>query len=278
MDALVLAAVLASALLHATWNASIKSRGDASGALTTMIVANALPHGVLLAIYGVPPSTAWPWIAGTVAASLVSLTLLASAYREGDFAVAYPLIRALIPVVLVLAALPLFGEAPSAASMAGVALVSCGLALIGWESARRSHTMTVRGLIFAAIAAVMTAASVLCDAKGARLSPQPLSYVATISLSNSLGMAALRLRKPGMLAMLRANWRIAIFALLVSNASYLLYIWAVRRAPVARVAAVRETSMIFAVLIAVFVLRERIGAWRLVAITVMAAGVVLIRL
>jgi drug/metabolite transporter (DMT)-like permease len=215
----------------------------------------------------------------TVTLSMGSLTLLASAYREGDFAVAYPLIRGFIPVVLVLAAIPLFGERPTMSGGLGVVCVSAGLAVIAWESARRSRTMTLRGLGFAALAAAVTAASVMTDAKGARLAGDPFAYSATLSILNAVGMAVVQsTRGLDVPRALVRHWPIATFGSSISIVSYMLFIWSLMQAPVALVAALRETSMLFALAIAALVLRERIGPWRLAAVGLMVAGMALIRL
>src|SRR5262245_54929835 len=133
--------MLASALLHATWNAWAKSRPDPSGAFTTVVIGAAWPSLVLSAFAGLPAPEAWPWIAITVIASVPAQLLLGSAYREGDFAVAYPIMRGLNPLAVALAAVPVFGEPLRPANGLGVACISVGIALVGWEALRRSRTM-----------------------------------------------------------------------------------------------------------------------------------------
>lgn len=279
VEPIVFAAMLASASLHACWNAWVKSSPAPHQALAAVVIACGVPQGVLLMLYGFPPQAAWPWIAVTVVLGTGALLLLGSAYREGDFAVAYPLIRGLIPLVLAVAAVPLFAERPTTYGAAGIVCVSAGLVLIAWESARRTRTMTLKGLAFAALAAGVTAASVVSDAKGARVSGNPFSYAATISVLNAIVMAAIwSVRTSSLPAMLTAHGAVAAGGAMIATVSYILFIWSLMQAPVAMVAALRETSMLFAVLIAAFALRERIGGWRLVAIGLMFAGILLIRL
>lgn len=279
LEPIVFAAMLASACLHACWNAWVKSRAAPHEALATVVIACGVPQGVLLLIYGFPPLPAWPWIAVTVVLGTGALLLLGSAYREGDFAVAYPLIRGLIPLVLVIAAMPLFAEYPTLHGIAGIACVSAGLVLIAWESARRTRTMTLKGLAFAALAAAVTAASVVSDAKGARVSGNPFSYAATISVLNAIVMAGVwSLRTSSVVAMLTSHAAVAAGGAMIATISYILFIWSLMQAPVAMVAALRETSMLFAVLLAVLALRERIGFFRLTAVALMFAGILLIRL
>lgn len=279
MSLTVFAAMLASAFLHAAWNAWVKSRRDSSAAVAALVIGAGFPNLLILAWFGWPAAAAWPWITCTVVLSIGSLTLLASAYREGDFAVAFPMIRGLIPLVLVLAAVPLFGETPGLSGALGVLCVSGGLGLIGWESARRSRTMTAKGLAYVALAAAITATSVMMDAKGARLSGNPFGYAATIAVLNGLAMAALQAsRGRSVPRMLIDHWPVTLFAAGLSTVSYQLFIWSLQQAPVALVGAMRETSMLFALVIAFAVLGERFGLWRWVAVGVMLAGMLLMRL
>jgi drug/metabolite transporter (DMT)-like permease len=257
----------------------VKSRTDSTGAVSALVIGAGIPNIAVLALLGVPGLQAWGWIAVTVALSIASLHLIAAAYGEGDFAVAYPLIRGLIPVVMTLAAIPLFGERPSLAQGLGVLCVSGGLGVVAWESSMRSRTMTLKGVGLAVITAGFTALAALTDAMGARLSESAFSYAATISVLNGVFMAIFqRARGHRVGAMLGRHWPILTFGACLSVVSYTLYIWALTRAPVGLVAALRETSMVFAILIAAWALRERIGLWRWGAVAVMFAGMMLIRL
>jgi drug/metabolite transporter (DMT)-like permease len=274
----VFGAMLLSAFLHAAWNAWVKSRPDTGGALTALVIGAGFPNLIILAFAGPPAPAAWGWLACTVALSVTSLIFLARAYREGDFAVAYPLIRGLIPVVLAVTAVPLFGETPSLAGSLGVLCISIGLGVIAWEAARRSRTITLRGLAFAAFAATVTAASVMTDAKGARLAGDPFAYGAALAVANAIAMAAVQTaRGLDVAGILVRHWPITAFATVLSTISYLLFMWSLLQAPVAMVAALRETSMLFALGIAATLLGERIGPWRWGAVGLMLAGMALIR-
>ena len=278
MDPTVFAAMIASAFLHASWNAWVKSRRDNNNSIAALVIGAGFPNVAVIVVLGWPAAPAWPWIACTVALSVASLTLLSSAYREGDFAVAFPMIRGLIPVVLVLAAAPLFGERPTLTGVAGVLAVSAGLVVIGWEAARRTRTMTAKGLAFILLAAGITATAAMTDAKGARLGGHPLAYAATIAVLNALAMACLQTARGRHVGrILVSEWPVTLFAAALSIVSYQLYVWLLQRAAVALVAAMRETSMLFALGIAVVMLRERVSGLRWVAVMFMLAGVALMR-
>jgi multidrug transporter EmrE-like cation transporter len=222
---LVFAAMLASAFTHAVWNAWVKSRRDTGAAVAALMIGAGIPNAAIVAIFGWPAAAAWPWIACTVSLSIASLTLLGYAYREGDFAVAFPMIRGFIPIVLALAAVPLFGEQPTLAGALGILGVSAGLVVMAWDGARRTRTMTLRGLGFIALAAAVTATSVMTDAKGARLSGNVLGYAGTVAFLNAVGMTALQvLRGRNVPRMLVSEWPITIFAAAISIVSYQLFV------------------------------------------------------
>jgi drug/metabolite transporter (DMT)-like permease len=139
--------------------------------------------------------------------------------------------------------------------------------------------MTLRGLGFIALAAAVTATSVMTDAKGARLSGNVLGYAGTVAFLNAVGMTALQaLRGRNVPRMLVSEWPITIFAAAISIVSYQLFVWSLQQAPVALVSAMRETSMLFALVIALVVLGERFGVTRAIAVALMVCGVVLMRL
>ena len=277
MSTRVLLAMLASALLHASWNAWVKSRSDPYGALIALGIGAAWPNLLLLGFSGLPARAAWGWIVATILLSVPAQALLGSAYRAGDFAVVYPVVRGLNPLAITIAAIPLFGERLAPARLIGVLCISAGIALIGWEAARRSRSVTLRGLGFAGLAAMVTAAALLTDSKGARVAADPLSYAPIIAIGNGAALAAYQARRTNVKAVLAEHWQIAAFAPLLSSASYLLAIWSLTQAPVALVISLRETSMLFAVALGALLLRERVGAWRWAAVAVLFAGVLLIR-
>lgn len=277
MDGVVFAAMLTSAACHATWNAWAKARPDPQAALAAIIIAAAWPSVLVSLVAGLPDPASWPWIGLTVGISIPAQVLLGSAYREGDFAVAYPILRSLNPLAVALAAVPIFGEELALANAAGVACVSLGIALIGWEALRRSRTITPRGLAFAGLAAVISATGALCDFVGARTAAEPVAYAPLVAIGNAFAMAIVQSRRANLADLFAANAKLSLFGPLVSNASYLLAIWAIQRAPVAQVISLRETSMLFAVLIGAVFLRERVGPWRWAAVASMFAGVLLLR-
>lgn len=277
MTTTVFLVMLASACLHATWNAWVKSRRDPYGAMIAIGVGAGWPCLLLLAWTGLPETLPWGYIAATIGLSIPAQALLGSAYREGDFVVAYPIVRGVNPVVIALASFAFFGERLGPGAALGVAGVSTGIVLLGATAARRSGSVSWKGLGFAGLSALITAFALLADSAGARAAKDPVAYGSLVSILNAGAMAAYHARRLDLPKTLRENWPIAVFAPVVSTASYLLTIWSLGHAPVALVIALRETSMLFAVAIGVTILRERIGMAHALAVAIVFGGVLLIR-
>lgn len=270
-------AMLVCALLHAIWNAWVKSRPDPYRAVVALGVGAAWPNLLLLAWFGLPDISAFGWIALTIVLSVPAQALLGSAYREGDFAVAYPVIRGLNPVLIAVASVWVHGERLETVQGLGVACVSAGIVLLGWEAVQRSKTVSLRGLAFAGLSALVTALSVLADSLGARTANDPLSYGPFIAVSNGIAMAAYQIRRIDLPAALKIEWKLVLFGSLVSTLSYQILVYSITHAPVGLVVSLRETSILFAVAIGIVFLKERVGVWRWVAVAAVFAGMVLIR-
>jgi drug/metabolite transporter (DMT)-like permease len=272
-------AVLLSALLHATWNAMVKQQADPRGALAASVIGAALPALLVLGATGLPGIEVLPWLAAAASVNIGSMTTMARAYAAADFAVVYPLMRGLVPLILALVTPVLFGERLAPLRLAGIATVSIGIAALAWVSMRRTARLDLVAFAFAVPAALLTAAYVLIDAHAARLGNAPIAYAAAASVVNGAAMVMFdRMRARPVLANLQRHARIAVVSGTLSVASYLLFVWALARAPVALAATLRESSILFAVVIAVLVLNERIGPTRLGAIGLVLLGVVLIRI
>ena len=278
MDGLLVAAALLSALLHASWNAAVKADAHAPRAMAAQMYAAGLIALAALPWAGLPDSRSLPWMAVSVSFSLGSVALLLRAYRHAGFGVAYPVTRGASVMLVVPLAAALAAEWPRPLGLAGVALVALAvltLALRGGGAVSRT------GLGWALLAAACTAAYVVCDARGVRASGSPLAYGCTLSVVNALvwGFTQRGARGSGTpLRVLRAvgtkAWAMAAAAV----ASYLLILWVWSQAPIALGSALRDTSALWAALIAVLWLKEPIDRVTLGAIALATGGAVLIRL
>jgi phosphonate utilization associated putative membrane protein len=277
MTPLVTALVLGAALLHASWNAIIKSSRDVM--LDTALVAAgagvlALP---LIAFVASPASASWPCLGASAVIHVAYFSTLVAAYRRGDLSHAYPLMRGTAPLLVALFGVALLDEHPGATMWLGIVLISAGILSLGLlQRARAQRRATRWALANAAIIASYT----LVDGAGARLSGAPAGYVAWLFWLQGLLFVALVavLKKRAALDYIGRNWQRGLGGGLCLISAYGIVLWAMTQAPVAAVAALRETSVIFAALIGTIFLKERFGRQRLIAACAVALGIIALRI
>lgn len=270
----VIAAVLCAALLHAGWNTLIKAHG---GAVATILVA--VGAGVLcvlaLPFVAAPAPASWPYIGASALAQVGYYFLLIATYRSGELSHAYPLMRGCAPLIVALVG-ALGGEVLGASQWLAVALICGGvLAMVGGGHAGSRRT-TLLALGTACVIALYT----LIDGAGVRRSGAAAGYTMWIFVLTAVGVLALGWRHHGreLLPFARRHPGVALGGGLMTAGSYGIALWAMTAAPVAAVAAVRKTSILFATLIAALVLRERVGPARVIGACLIAAGAAAMRL
>jgi drug/metabolite transporter (DMT)-like permease len=275
--------VLFGGLCHAGWNALVKSGSDKALGMTLVIVGSAAVALPCTLVVGPLNRPAWPYVAGSTAIHLLYFLSLVQAYRQADMSVVYPIMRGTAPLILVLLAWLALGEAMSPPLLLGVALVCggvCALAALRWPLAGSAAGGSGRPLAWALFNGGMIAAYTLVDGAGVRVADTPLTYVVWTFALHSLPFAAIVLARRGS-AGLRFVWRHRWQALgggLLSGLSYGIALWAMSRAPVAAVAALRETSVLFGVLLSAWLLKEAVNPRRWIGAAAVVAGVVVLRL
>lgn len=281
MDLLLVACALFSALLHAGWNAAVKAQADPREAMAAQMTAAALLAVPGLLWTGLPAAPAWHWLPLSTLANMVAVGATLRAYREGGFATVYPIARA-TSVLCVAGVAPLaLGEALGPWATLGIALVAGALVTMALDSriaTASAAAMAPRTLGWTLLAGVATAAYVLADAQGVRAGGSALAYGFAASIANALAMAWMQRGLGAPWALVARQARVALPAGVVSTVSYLLILWVYSRAPVAPAAALRDTSAVFAMLIAVIWLKEPLGPRRLAIVALALAGVPLLRL
>ena len=277
MELWFVAAALLSALLHAGWNAAVKAQPNPSEAMTAQMVLSALIGLPGLLWTGLPAQESWIWIAGSTALNLVTVTALLRAYDLIGFGTAYPVVRALSVLLVAPAAIALSGEQLSLYGMLGIGLIVVSLFLLGAGGGAHGK-IPGAAFFWVALAGVTAAAYVMCDAQGVRRAGSPLAYGFVVGLTNALAMSIYRGAVMQPLKMVREHALAALPIAVASTASYLLILWVFRNAAIAPAAALRDTSSIFAVLIAIIWLKEPFTKLRLFAIVLSAAAVPLLRL
>ena len=277
----VTVAVLFAAAIHAGWNAMVKRGRDPLLETTLVYAWAALPALAAVMVLPWPGTTALLHVAASSGVHVLYYHALAAAYRDGDLSFAYPLMRGTAPMATAILAVPLLGEWPSVAGAFGIAAVCAGVLTIGLaQPPAGGRAARDRAFGWAMVTAATIVASTLIDSSGARAASSPWAYVAWLALVQGPLMAMVvgwrrgvalidhaRARGPGPLAIGIA-----------SMGAYGVALWAMTRAPVAMVAALRETSVVFALLIASAMLGERIGQRRWFGAIAVVGGVVALRL
>ena len=272
-------AVLGAGLLHAGWNALIKSAGGGDALLdTATIVAGSTACSLLaLPFLPVPLSEAWPMAAASVVIHFGSYLTLAEAYRTGDLSFAYPLMRGTAPLLVTLLGVVFLRELPSPNVAFGILLICSGIVAIAF--AQRHHHP--RAAVYWALGnAAIIGVYTLIDGAGARASGNALSYVVYLTfLEGVFFLAWLRWRRGApAVSYIARQWRRGLLGGFCSVAAYGIVLWAMTRAPIAAVSALRETSVLFAAIIGSFLLKEGFGVARLVGAASVVAGVAALKL
>jgi len=264
---------LAAAFLHAFWNLLIARSRDPESATVVALIAAVVAFAPVTALTWRLDSRAWPFIAVTSVLQLVYFALLATAYRKAELSFVYPLSRGLAPVLVLLVGAAALREATSGGQVAGVVLVAAGVLLV--RGLRRPARPDA--LFFALGISACIASYTLLDKHGIRYAG-PITYLELSMVPATLGYAAAVLAVRGRRRVRVELGAPAILAGLASFGAYALVLAALARAPAAPVAAVRETSVLFAAAISIFLLNEPIVGARIVAALLVLLGLVLVRL
>lgn len=271
-------AIMASALLHAIWNAMARSHKEPGDIIACAVMAAAIISIPLVALAGLPSREVWPWLVGGVIINSIGIRAAMVAYTRTSYGLAYPIMRAGIPLLALPIAILMFGEWPTPGGAFGVILISSALILLALI-ARRAGKAELSGVGYAVFAALCGAGYVVADAMGVRLSANVVSYAAMVAIGNGLMLAAMvRIEGRNPVRLLARHARLSFGISLLSMTSFLVYIWALKITPVAMAAALRETSVLFATAIAAFVLKEQIGPLHWCAAFLALGGIVAIRL
>jgi len=278
----VVAAVLFGALLHASWNALVKSSADKALDTAVIHLVGSFIGVPLVLLVGWPPAAAWPYILASVVIHIGYYIALTGAYKHGDLGLTYPLMRGVGPVLVALSATLTVGEQLSPLGWAGVLGVCGGVLLLGLS---RSALEQPKAVGFALSNAVVIAIYTVVDALGARIAVREggnaWQYVCALFLLDGWPFALMVLRRRGFAVAwpyARARAPVAAVGAAASLGSYGIALWAMTKAPVATVAALRETSVLFAALLGTWLLKEAFTPRRAVGTAVIVAGVMALRL
>ena len=278
MTAFVFVAVLIAALLHACWNAIIKFGDDKLQGMVLLSVAHGLIGLMLIAIFPIPSKESWWLLAGSVLFHLMYKTFLTFAYMRGDLSRVYPIARGTAPMIVLVISLIALSDVVLASQIFGIALVGLGITLMAWGVFAHGEE---RALIpYALLAAVGTAGYSLFDGLGARASGTVSGYIGWLFFLDAFlfTVGGVAIKGHAVLPKSVKIWMLGLIAGVCSVAAYWIAVWAMTLAPIALVTALREVSVLFAVLIGVLFFKDKAMVGKIFAGLVIVAGVIAIRL
>jgi drug/metabolite transporter (DMT)-like permease len=271
----VVGIILLAATLHAGWNVVVRAGADRRREAALMLCGGTVIAVVLLPFLPIPPLAAWPYLLVSSLLNGVFFIVIAEAYTHGGLSLAYPLMRGVAPMLTMVAAWLLLGEALPAAGWIGIAAICSGVVLL---ARRRGEAGEAKAVRFALVNAVIIATYTLNDAVGVRIAQMPLAYTLWLYPLSAIPALLWMHRKtpwqwprPGELAR-------GIGGAGASIGAYSLVLWAMTQAPVAPVAALRETSILIGVMLARVFLDEKPGRRGWGGAIAIAAGAVILRL
>ncbi len=270
---LILVLALTSAVMHATWNALIKTSGDRLVLMSLVMGVGGLAGAAAVPWVGLPEKAHLPWLALSVLSHNVYFLVLVRAYRVGDLSKVYPLARGSAPLLVAAGGWLLVGETIAVGQMAGIALTSLGILVLVGERGGVDQGPALR---WALATGVCIAAYSLIDSQGVRAGPRPETYIAWMFLLDCLPLFAITLirRRGQFLAAARPLIWAGLGGGVIATVGFAMIVWAFSMGATAGIVALRETSVMFGALIGAIVLGEGFGARRILAALLVAAGVV----
>ena len=278
MSAFVFFAVLPAALLHASWNALIKSGGNKFTSMLIMTVLQGAFGGVIALFSALPASEVWPWLLISALFHSGYKLFLSYAYEQGDLSRVYPIARGAAPMIVLALSGFLLSDLLDTLEVFGVLILGLGILFMARGAFANGESR--RLVPFAFGSALMTAGYSIVDGLGARVAGDAALYVAWMFFLDALIFTpvCVALRGRGVLRSERQDWSIGAGAAAGSYAAYAIVVWAMTQAPIALVTALRETSILFAVLIGWWIMGDKMDRGKAVGASLIVIGVALTRI
>jgi drug/metabolite transporter (DMT)-like permease len=274
-------AVLLAALLHASWNAMIKGGRDVLMDTAAIVVGAGIVAAPFIFVVPLPAPASWPYIFASIVTHLGDYFFMVSAYRVGDLSLVYPLMRGVAPLLTGLLAIVWMHEWPGALGWIGMLLISMGVIALALRPARLGPALHGHGRAvgFALSNAVVIAVYTIIDGSGARLAGNAWSYIVWLFVIDALpfSLYLLASRRGAFITAMAERSRRGLIGGGLSAAAYAISVWAMTKAPVALVASLRETSVLFATLIGARMLKEHLTPRRWAGVAAVVVGVVALK-
>jgi drug/metabolite transporter (DMT)-like permease len=279
MSTLVFIAVIGAALLHASWNAMIKGGADKRVSMGALVLGHIPIAIVAIAFVPMPEIASWPYIVAGVGLHMGYQLFLLQSYKIGDLTQVYPIARGSAPLIVTVVSVTFLGVALTSFQLTAVLLIGLGILSLGLVR-RADGLQNRKAAILALGTGCFIASYSLVDGLGARLAGTSLGYYSYLSIGNGFCMIIyLYTTGSNTLRDIATKGRTAF--VIGGSASFLAYAmvtWAFTQAPIALVTALREVSIVFALLIGVVFLKERLNVAKIISTMLTLAGVILLRI
>ena len=278
MSSFVFFSVLAAAFLHAAWNALIKHGSNKFASLLVMALFEGLIALAIIVTKPWPAADVWPWLLASGVIHTIYMYALANAYEHGDLSRVYPISRGAAPMIVLALGALLLADRLTLPETLGIIVLGFGIMTMAHGVFSQGESRSL--LPFALLTASATAAYTLVDGQGARIAGDAMIFVAWMFFIEAVMFStlAIALGRASLPQMDARGWLSGALAAAASYGAYLIAVWAMTKAPIALVSALRETSILFAVLIGWLLFGDRMHRGKAIAALLIVAGVILTRL
>jgi len=268
--------ILCAALLHAIWNSLVKTAASSFLQIALLQVFGGIIAFLFIPGGWLPAPEAYNYLILSIVIHFAYYLLLSSSYRFGELSLVYPIARGSGPAIVAFVSPFVSGEHMSSVAIFGLGLLCSGIVLTGL--ARGNLPGQRQAIVFALLTGLTIAAYTVVDGLGARAAGDALQFIRSLYLGEALSclLAALLVDRTGAVLYAKKYWRVGIFNACIASLAYGIVIWAMMSRPMAYVAALRETSVVFAVLIGVLILKESFGRSRICASLLVLLGALLL--
>jgi drug/metabolite transporter (DMT)-like permease len=279
LEITVFLAVIAAAFMHASWNLIVKLKLDRFLSLFLLQTLMGIMGLVMLVFFALPAQASLPYAFVSGLLHTGYNIFLARSYRQGDLSQVYPIARGTAPLLTLLATWLVAGEQINFLTAIGIGVLVTGIYLVAMGKSKSLH-LDRTTLLFALGTSGFIAAYTVVDGLGGRISGAASGYTAAVFILDAvfLAVAGVYMRGPGIFREVAPYWKSGIAGALLSAGAYWIVIWAMTKAPIAAVAALRETSILFVILMSAKFLQESMSWARIFGGVLVVAGAVALRL
>jgi len=275
----VLIVILSAAFLHATWNFFVKRSDDKYRGMASVVLGHAPAALAVIFLTPLPHADSYPFIiAGAILHTGYQVFLLNS-YRFGNLSSVYPIARGIAPLLVASFSIVFLGVDFGIFELLAISLIAVGIISLAFGG-RKNLRGNIQGSILAIVTGSFIASYTLVDGLGARQAGNAIGFYGWLSTINALIFSIImKWARPGLVqTIVSTDWRMTLSLGSISFLAYALAIWAFTMAPIALVAALRETSIVFAFFLGIYFLKEKVTALKILSIILIVSGVVVLRI